>query len=164
MMLAKNISRRYLGSSENQVQPDGILAGKPAAEPAKRGLTDITNKRGLTDITNSANIPNDVSKDDKLTKKFVSAVEPATKCDVVEDSTSDNMEVDDRVYMQRVSDDIDARDADNPVLAVTYVNEMYDNFSALEKQYAVNPSYMTGQPFVNERMRAILIDWLVRLS
>ena len=64
--------------------------------------------------------------------------------------------------MNRESDDIDARDAGNPLLATCYVNEMYQHFGNLERQYAVSPNYMTNQPYVNERMRSILVDWLVR--
>ena len=32
---------------------------------------------------------------------------------------------------------------------------------SLEKEYIVNSTYMTSQPYVNERMRSILVDWLV---
>ena len=63
--------------------------------------------------------------------------------------------------MSRLSDDIDARDADNPLLCATYVNDMYDIFMEIEKKFAVNPNYMSAQQFINERMRVILVDWLV---
>lgn len=66
--------------------------------------------------------------------------------------------------MSRPSDDIDARDVDNPLLCTEYVNKMYDVFSGLERDIALNPEYMTMQPYINEKMRAILCDWLVSYS
>jgi hypothetical protein len=69
-----------------------------------------------------------------------------------------------RDYMGRDTDDIDSRDKCNPFLATCYIPEMYANFGVLEKQYAVNPKYLADQPYINERMRCILIDWLVRLQ
>ena len=68
---------------------------------------------------------------------------------------------DERSYMQRESDDVDARDAQNPLLCSEYVNEMYDIFRASEKNFQVNANYMSTQPFINEKMRTILVDWLV---
>lgn len=68
-----------------------------------------------------------------------------------------------RPYMDRPSDDIDARDADNPLLVTEYVNEMYDIFSTMEKDLAVSATYMSKQQSINEKMRTILVDWLVSL-
>jgi len=67
----------------------------------------------------------------------------------------------DRTYMDRPSDDIDARDVENPLLCTEYVNQMYDNFAVMEKELALSPEYMSKQSFINEKMRAILCDWLV---
>jgi hypothetical protein len=59
----------------------------------------------------------------------------------------DNPAFADRAYMQRASDDIDARDAGNPLLAVSYVNEMYENFNQLEKELKVKHEELsTGPP------------------
>lgn len=70
---------------------------------------------------------------------------------------------DEREYMRRESDDIDARDAANPLLCSEYVNEMYDIFRESEVQSQLNANYMSTQPHINERMRTILIDWLVEV-
>ena len=115
-------------------------------------------RRALGDITNAVN-DND-SKQSQASKK------PSFKIDSVSDfaESKEEMQVDDRAYMQRPCDDIDGRDSDNPLLVTSYVNEMYDHFGDLERQYKVNPSYMTKQEFVNEKMRTILADWLVSYS
>jgi len=68
-----------------------------------------------------------------------------------------------RVYMQRPSDNIDARDAGNPLLVTEYVDPMYDHFRAAELEFLVNPNYMNMQPNINDKMRAILVDWLVSI-
>jgi len=73
-------------------------------------------------------------------------------------------ETEERLYMRREADDIDARDKDNPLLCVSVVNEMYDVFFADEKNIISNTTYMeTSQPHINERMRCILVDWLVEV-
>lgn len=61
------------------------------------------------------------------------------------------------------TDDIDERDADDPLCATAYVQEMYEHFREKEATTSVRPLYMENQPHINERMRAILVDWLVEV-
>lgn len=61
----------------------------------------------------------------------------------------------------RSVDDIDSRDADNPLLVTCYVDELYDHFLELELQFRVSSHYMAGQRFVDPSMRSILVDSLV---
>jgi Cyclin, N-terminal domain len=60
-------------------------------------------------------------------------------------------------------DNIDERDADDPLCATTYVNDMYDHFRLVESRKSVRPLYMESQPQINERMRSILVDWLIEV-
>jgi len=60
-------------------------------------------------------------------------------------------------------DDIDQRDSDDPLCATGYVQDMYHHFRHKELQTSVRPVFMESQPYINERMRAILIDWLVEV-
>lgn len=124
---------------------------KPSTKPfgAKR--------RALGDITNAVN--DDESKQNQIAKK--PSIKVTTQENIAE--SKDEMDVDERAYMQRPCDDIDGRDSDNPLLVTNYVNEMYDHFGSLENEYKVNPSYMSKQEFVNEKMRTILADWLVEV-
>jgi cyclin B len=154
-MIRANSTRRYAGPEEGKGPADVV---KPAGNTTKR--------RALGDITNA--YVADESKD-KAAKKASMAAPPAamaveqqesTACDVDEPLEED---LDARSYMQRPSDDIDSRDAGNPVLATAYVCEMYDYFISLEKQFALDENYMSKQPYVNERMRCILVDWLVEV-
>jgi len=60
-------------------------------------------------------------------------------------------------------DDIDARDAEDPLCATDYVVDMYDHFREKEFTTSVRPTFMETQTHINERMRSILIDWLVEV-
>jgi len=60
-------------------------------------------------------------------------------------------------------DDIDERDADDPLCATKYVQDMYRHFRLKELATSVRPIYMEAQTHINERMRSILVDWLVEV-
>jgi Cyclin, N-terminal domain len=60
-------------------------------------------------------------------------------------------------------DNIDERDKDDPLCATTYVSDMYAHFREKELVTSVRPGFMVKQSHINERMRAILVDWLVEV-
>ena len=130
------------------------------AKPDTKPTGVASKRRVLGDITNA--VSGDEVKENAAKKPVSShlAQTAEIKIEVADDATS--IRTSDRDYMRRESDDIDARDAGNPLLATCYVNEMYDNFGVLERKFSVSPSYMSDQPYINERMRTILVDWLVR--
>jgi len=66
-------------------------------------------------------------------------------------------------HYRREADDIDARDVNNPLMVTEYVVEIYQHLRSKELQMSVNPTYMERQPHINEKMRAILIDWLIEV-
>ncbi|XP_057983415.1 G2/mitotic-specific cyclin S13-7-like [Malania oleifera] len=59
-------------------------------------------------------------------------------------------------------DEIDAGDVDNELAAVEYVEDIYKFYKTVENESQVH-DYMDSQPEINERMRAILVDWLVEV-
>ena len=59
--------------------------------------------------------------------------------------------------------DIDERDADEPLAVTEYVEDLYVFLREREIATQVDRRYMESQPNVNERMRSILIDWLVEV-
>ena len=77
----------------------------------------------------------------------------------------EEMDYDGPAHMQRLADDIDSRDSGNPLLCTGYVNEMYTIFFNQERSIAAaNPAdYMVNQPNINEKMRTILMDWMVEV-
>jgi len=60
-------------------------------------------------------------------------------------------------------DDIDERDSDEPLCVTAYVRDMYKHYRENENSTSVRPVYMESQSHINERMRSILIDWLVEV-
>jgi cyclin B len=66
-------------------------------------------------------------------------------------------------YQYGPADNIDERDAEDPLCATEYVQDMYHHFREKEPSTSVRPVYMENQPHINERMRSILVDWLVEV-
>ncbi|XP_075507667.1 G2/mitotic-specific cyclin-2-like [Primulina tabacum] len=59
--------------------------------------------------------------------------------------------------------DIDAADVNNDLAVVEYVEEMYSYYKSAENESRPPHAYMDSQPEINEKMRAILIDWLIQV-
>ncbi|XP_045811280.1 G2/mitotic-specific cyclin-1-like [Trifolium pratense] len=79
-------------------------------------------------------------------------------------SESDQME---EVEMEDIMEepvlDIDISDADNPLAVTEYIEDLYSFYRKVESTGCVSPNYMAQQFDINERMRAILIDWLIEV-
>ncbi|XP_058772680.1 G2/mitotic-specific cyclin-1-like isoform X2 [Vicia villosa] len=73
----------------------------------------------------------------------------------------------DEVEMEDMMDepvmDIDISDANDPLAVSEYIDDLYAYYRKVESTGCVSPNYMADQFDINERMRAILIDWLVEV-
>ncbi|XP_061967519.1 G2/mitotic-specific cyclin-2-like isoform X3 [Populus nigra] len=73
----------------------------------------------------------------------------------------------DEVEMEDVEEepimDIDGCDKKNPLAVVEYVDDLYNFYKKAEISGFVAPNYMEQQFDINERMRGILIDWLIEV-
>lgn len=58
---------------------------------------------------------------------------------------------------------VDLADRSNAQAAVQYAAGLFDYHRQVELRYAPSPIYMARQVDINERMRAILIDWLIEV-
>ncbi|KAL3065957.1 hypothetical protein OYC64_015990 [Pagothenia borchgrevinki] len=58
--------------------------------------------------------------------------------------------------------DVDEEDGDLPQLCSEYVKDIYSYLHVLEVEQAVRPNYMQHYE-ITERMRAVLVDWLVQV-
>ncbi|XP_078163362.1 cyclin-B2-1-like isoform X2 [Carex rostrata] len=72
------------------------------------------------------------------------------------------------IEMEDVSEDttlvdIDSADAKNPLKVVDYVEDIYETYRNIEETSCVDSDYMATQPDINDRMRAILINWLIEV-
>lgn len=153
-MLGKNMMRRYPTEQEDAKPAVSKLSAISAIIPKRRALGDITNAytEESKDATAVAKKPQYVQNNIPIHVENV----PSNNYTEMQESISS------RPYMDRVCDDVDARDSDNPLLVTCYVNELYETFNALEKEFSISPTYMSRQDYVNEKMRTILVDWLVR--
>lgn len=59
--------------------------------------------------------------------------------------------------------DIDADDADDPQNVAKYVNDIFEHCFATEGKYMVPNDYFKNQDEITEKMRAILIDWMLEV-
>jgi hypothetical protein len=62
-------------------------------------------------------------------------------------------------------DDIDATDQDDPLSVTDYVRDIYDHYRKREEVTTVLTTQLAThqQPHITERMRAILVDWLLEV-
>ncbi|MCO5573124.1 hypothetical protein L7F22_026889 [Adiantum nelumboides] len=58
---------------------------------------------------------------------------------------------------------IDADDVGNQLAVVDYIEDIYSFYRRTEKQSCVPPDYMSQQVHINEKMRAVLVDWLIEV-
>ena len=60
-------------------------------------------------------------------------------------------------------EDIDATEEvmQNPLAAAHVVKEIYATYRAKESSLSARPAYMAKQAHINERMRTIVVDWVV---
>lgn len=144
--------------SEFDTQRDVVKPTRGPSTRSRRALGDITNN--FTGVNPSGK---DASKVVKRSAGVISQPVPTAIDEVVIEPMETIPVTDDRVYMQREADNIDIRDADNQLLCSEYVNGMYDFFWNVENEFKVNSSYMAHQNSINERMRCILVDWLVEV-
>ncbi|KAG7651887.1 Cyclin-like superfamily [Arabidopsis thaliana x Arabidopsis arenosa] len=75
----------------------------------------------------------------------------------MQDSNDIDAEVEESVM------DIDSCDKNNPLSVVEYINDIYCFYKKNECRSCVPPNYMENQHDINERMRGILIDWLIEV-
>jgi len=59
-------------------------------------------------------------------------------------------------------EDIDVNDFDDPQAVADYVNDIYEYLREKEKD-GVQPGYINNLEDVNDKMRAVLVDWLVEV-
>ena len=147
--------------SKNSTVPFTVALTKnaPVGVTLRRGLRDITN---ATRSVAAADLPTkqNAAKCSTTTTSTLASLDslarlPSTAEQQISKKTGS-------VPQQRVdADDIDARDAHDPWMVTHYVSEIYTHLREKEVN-CVNPSYLEHQQNINAKMRAILIDWLVR--
>ncbi|OAY22518.1 cyclin-B2-4 [Manihot esculenta] len=102
-------------------------------------------------------VENYKSNDDFSVPMFVQHTEAMLE----EIDRMDEVEMEDVVEEAFV--DIDSCDKKNPLAVVEYIDDLYNFYKKAESSSCAPPSYMGQQFDINERMRGILIDWLIEV-
>lgn len=62
---------------------------------------------------------------------------------------------------QRRIEQVDIADVKNPLAAADFVKYIFKSYRNTEQKVRISSSYMSRQQDINEKMRSILVDWLV---
>ncbi|XP_066509408.1 G2/mitotic-specific cyclin-B2-like [Hoplias malabaricus] len=154
-------------------------AENPAPVAGKAGVTNAGSRRAvLGELSNFAAKPAKASKGLKSAaqpaavqpkRAPVVPVAPVHPVPVIPPVVADvSMKEEEDDLCQAFSDalcpieDIDKGDEDSPQLCSEYVKDIYVYLRSLEAQQSIRPRYMDGYE-INERMRALLVDWLIQV-
>ncbi|XP_037303781.2 G2/mitotic-specific cyclin-B2-like isoform X1 [Pungitius pungitius] len=150
-----------------QLHAAGIPGRKSAttAGPRRAALGEITNNTKRTVKESAKPAPRAVHAEHPLAEE-----EPADLLPLV--SNESDMSVEEEKVEEDLChafsaalhqvEDVDEQDSDLPQLCSEYVKDIYSYLHVLEVQQAVRADYMQGYK-ITERMRALLVDWLVQV-
>jgi hypothetical protein len=89
---------------------------------------------------------------------------------IIENINSDDMMTDEPISMVNLPTKMSATQANeevipnpNPQLCEDYIQDIYEHLKDTEFDHLPTPNYMRQQTDINEKMRGILIDWLVEV-
>jgi len=140
---------------------------KRVTRASRKVLGDITTSSNLDTkqsgiAVGKENVPNKTFKTRTTrlaARKLSSNVEPVVSMEVENVSPCVPVE---RVLPPGVKD-IDEDDGDNPQLCSEYAFDTYVYLKQLESRAIVPSNYLSGCP-ANDKMRAVLIDWLIEVQ
>lgn len=155
----------FTGSSLSVFNENENISAR-SAYGAKAGMQP---KRGLQDITNAAKPSNAIGKKQQtslapVARRSISLAPTGSTATGFMPSTTFGGAIDVGMADMAIADsvtDIDAANASNPQEVVEYVSDIMQHLRAYETKWLPSPDYMHAQTDINEKMRAILIDWLI---
>ncbi|GJQ09783.1 hypothetical protein GpartN1_g1574.t1 [Galdieria partita] len=163
--------KRALGDITNVAKSEKSIVGKKVSfKVGQQGKEDfaVVEKQALETSRNSSS-----SQRKKTTQVCSQSSQFVSKLDQdflkksnrvakkILEQSKDNLNVTIDSFADLALHDIDSSDRHDPQQVVAYVNRIIANHRRIERKFMPDPHYMTEQPDINERMRAILIDWLV---
>jgi hypothetical protein len=139
---------------------------------ARRGaaaLSDITNVAGLANAggltqkqgnqrTTRSTATN--TRPTTLTQNFASAFHEDA---MMVDEPFEPVQTEEAMELTQAWTDIDEMDHQDPQAVTPYVEEIYQNCREKEVLYSVIHNYMLNQSDINEKMRYVLVNWLVEV-
>jgi len=141
--------------------PRPVVEGKRVTRASRKALADITSSKNIrAKASNQAEKENDTAKTGKNTRQTKIA---ARRLPFKIFQAEAPMEVEEAAVLPPGVKDIDVEDGENPQLCSEYALETYKYLKQLEARGTVPSNYLTGCP-TNEKMRSVLIDWLVEVQ
>ncbi|XP_075714043.1 G2/mitotic-specific cyclin-B2-like isoform X2 [Rhinoderma darwinii] len=140
-----NVRRAALGEIGNKV----TVRGK---QPAVKHLNAVVKPNKVANVSmkpKAVTVIEAPAKDPSTVPMDVSMKEEEELCQAFSDALNNVI-------------DIDAEDGGNPQLCSEYVTDIYNYLKQLELRQPIRSRYLEGKE-INERMRAILVDWLVQV-
>ncbi|XP_020238656.1 G2/mitotic-specific cyclin S13-7 [Cajanus cajan] len=134
------------------VAPGGAVAKKVAPKPGQKKATVQPKPEKVVEASPDKEIQKDKKKEadakrDSRSLTSVLSARSKAACGIINKPKE-------HVF------DIDAGDVENELAAVEYIDEIYKFYRLAENESRPH-DYIDSQPEINERMRAILIDWLI---
>ncbi|CAG7871876.1 unnamed protein product [Brassica rapa] len=151
--------RGYLSKQEEGCQkkkPDPLRSSITRSRVAEPLCQDEEEKKKLKPTVPSADDEEEATLDQPVP---MSLEKPYTEAD----DPMEEVEMEDVIVEEEPILDIDVSDAKNSLAAVEYVQDLYAFHREMERFRCVPVDYMMQQIDLNERMRAILIDWLIEV-
>jgi hypothetical protein len=134
------------------------FAASLANQPTTAHLAPIGSERQKrnadTAFHTCADMESTKMADDDIPQPMLSEMNEAMSCELKEIEMED---------IEEAAPDIDSCDAGNSLAVVEYVDEIYRFYRRTEGSSCVPTNYMSSQIDINEKMRGILIDWLIEV-
>ncbi|XP_038897331.1 G2/mitotic-specific cyclin-2 [Benincasa hispida] len=142
------ITRKFAAQLANKQQP-------PLPEVDKKPLQSASTRK-----ESSYHHPI-IEEDDSMGESAVPMFVQHTEAMLDEIDRMEEVEMEDIEEEPEV--DIDSRDKNDQLAVVEYIDDLYAYYRKSEVSGCVPPNYMAQQADINERMRGILIDWLIEV-
>lgn len=146
-------SRRAFQDVSNSNRIGAANNGKPGVTKRNNGVKTRSMSIGQTAV--AATRDNVVGRPGAFTRAPEETLSMQQRSDINADPNS--------YQMTGTVDNIDERDQNDPLCVTSYVEDMYQHFRIKEQTTSVRPLYMESQPHINEKMRSILVDWLIEV-
>ncbi|XP_068639758.1 G2/mitotic-specific cyclin-2-like [Aristolochia californica] len=158
------ITRRFAASLANKHPRHEVPNPSPLVlenERHKETISSDSSQNRFESIT-----VNDLDEDMETSDSALPSYVKHTEAMLEEMDAMDNCDLEE-VEMEDLEaeaiPDIDSCDKKNPLDVVEYVEDIYNYYRKTEGLSCVSPNYMSQQSDINEKMRAILIDWLIEV-
>lgn len=163
-----NSSRSVLGAKDNNKKATATELKRPASGSGVMG--GPVKKRNTASTASQQSITVETSVAEKQPQKKSSVVveiEKRVTVDIKEDDSLEEplgeIEAPQHELMNEDILDLDAEDAEDPLMVAEYVVEIFEYLRDLETSTMPNPHYMDHQENLRWDLRGVLVDWLIEV-